>query len=430
MTNLTYPRGATAPLAAGRKKSSLDGLRILHVLDHSLPIHSGYSFRSAALFREQRRRGWQTFHLTTTKHTESGPSPELVDEFQFERTPELPKLIRKIPAVHETAIICSVAQRITQIAHEIRPDILHAHSPALNALACLKAARHLRLPVVYEIRGFWEDAAVSHGTAREGGLRYRATHALESHVLKKCNAIATICDGLRSDLVARGLPLDLITVIPNGVDIDEFPFKDEPEEQIKTALDLQGRQTIGFVGSFYEYEGLDLLLSAVAQVLTRDPNLILLLVGGGPAETALKAQASRLGIESSVRFVGRVPHNLIQQYYRAIDINVYPRHPMRLTHTVTPLKPLEAMAQGCIVLASDVGGHRELIHHNDTGYLFRAGDVEACERAIIGAFRNRADWQRIRIHARRYVERERTWASSAAGYEHLYRVALATPRKH
>src|SRR6185312_680874 len=147
-----------------------------------LPIHSGYSFRSVALFREQRRLGWHTFHLTTPKHTELGPSPEVVDEFLFERTPELPKLVREIPVLHEAAMVRLVTQRITQIAREIRPNILHAHSPALNALACLNAARTLRLPVVYEIRGFWEDAAVSHGTATEGGLRYRATRALESHV--------------------------------------------------------------------------------------------------------------------------------------------------------------------------------------------------------------------------------------------------------
>src|SRR5262249_7198264 len=142
------------------------------------------------------------------------------------------------------------------------------------------------------------------------------------------------------------------------------------------------------------------------------------------AEDALKTQAKRLGVESAVRFVGRVPHERVQDFYRAIDLHVYPRHPMRLTQTVTPLKPLEAMALGAIVLASDVGGHRELVRHRETGYLFPAGSVDECARAVREIFAIRNDWERIRRNARQFVEQERSWAAAAAGYEELYRRAL------
>ena len=140
---------------------------------------------------------------------------------------------------------------------------------------------------------------------------------------------------------------------------------------------------IGFLGSFYYYEGLDLLLSALPSVLQKRPETVLLLVGGGPAEDALKAQVQRLGIGGAVRFVGRVAHDRIRSYYNLVDIFVYPRLPMRLTETVTPLKPLEAMARGGIVLVSDVGGHRELVRDRETGYFFRAGDPDALSRSIL-----------------------------------------------
>src|SRR5215471_15631994 len=233
----------------------LDGLRILHVFDHSLPLHSGYSFRSIALLREQRRLGWKTFHLTTPKHTAAGPDLEEVDGFAFYRTPPLPPA-GTIPGRAEIALIRAVARRIEEIVDVEKVDILHAHSPVLNALACLIAARRLRLPVVYEVRGFWEDAAVSHGTATEGGARYRVSRALETFALKRSDAVTTICEGLRSDMLGRNIAGDKITVIPNGVDVTEFEFCKAPDAELRASLELQGKTVLGFLGSFYSYEGL------------------------------------------------------------------------------------------------------------------------------------------------------------------------------
>jgi PEP-CTERM/exosortase A-associated glycosyltransferase len=407
---------------------NLDGLRILHVLDHSLPLHSGYSFRSIALFREQRRLGWKTFHLTTPKHTAPGPDLEEVDGFGFYRTPPLPPAGR-LPGLAELALIRAVARRIEQIVDVEKVDILHAHSPVLNALACLIAARRLRLPVVYEVRGFWEDAAVSHGTATEGGARYRVSRALETYALKRSDAVTTICEGLRSDMLGRNIAGDKITVIPNGVDVTEFEYCKAPAPELRASLELQGKTVLGFLGSFYSYEGLDLLISALPAVLKEAPDVALLLVGGGPAELELREQARRLGLERHIRFVGRVPHGRVQDYYALVDVFVYPRHSMRLTEIVTPLKPLEAMARGGIVLVSDVGGHRELVRDFETGRFFRADDVQSLSRAVLELIANRADAHSMRAKARRFVEAERGWARSAAGYRQAYARALGFKSK-
>jgi PEP-CTERM/exosortase A-associated glycosyltransferase len=415
-----------SPLPEPGSGRSLDGLRILHVLDHSLPLHSGYSFRSIALFREQRRLGWKTFHLTTPKHTALGPDFEQVDGFAFYRTPPLPPAGR-VPGRAELALIRAVARRIEEIVAVEKVDVLHAHSPVLNALACLMAARRLRLPVVYEVRGFWEDAAVSHGTATEGGLRYRVSRALETFALKRSDAVTTICEGLRSDMLSRGIAADKITIIPNGVDVTEFEFCKAPDPELRASLDLQGKTVLGFLGSFYSYEGLDLLISALPAVIKEAPDVALLLVGGGPAESELREQTRRLGLEQHVRFVGRVPHGRVQDYYALVDVFVYPRHPMRLTELVTPLKPLEAMARGGIVLVSDVGGHRELVSDFETGRFFRADDVQSLSRAVLELIANNGGAHSMRTKARRFVELERGWSLSAARYTQAYARALGLP---
>lgn len=413
------PRATPRPPRAG-----LGNLRILHVFDHSLPLHSGYSFRSASLLHEQRLRGWHTIQLTTPKHTAPGPTIELVEGITFHRTPSLSPAIGAIPVLRELALVKDVAHQIENIAKAEQPHLLHAHSPVLNALACLMATRRLRLPIVYEVRGFWEDAAVSHGTAREGGPRYRLTRALETYALRRCDAVAPICEGLRNDMVQRGIPPERITIIPNGVDIKEFPFGSPPDVELIRSLRLEGRLVLGFLGSYYAYEGLGLLLTALPAIREKLPNVTLLLVGGGPEEQSLKDEARKLGLEDVVRFIGRVPHTVVQNYYGLVDIFTYPRLPMRLTETVTPLKPLEAMARGGIVLASDVGGHRELIRDGDTGYLFQAGNQEALASAVLRLVAERASWPSMRLRARQFVERERTWHASATGYDKLYAYAL------
>ncbi len=393
-------------------------LRILHVLDHSLPLHSGYSFRTLAILREQRALGWQTVHLTTPKQGVATALQDEVDGWLFHRT----------PSPEGTGLLAQMrltAARLEEVIRDTQPDLIHAHSPVLNALPSLWVGRRRRLPVVYEMRASWEDAAVDHGTTVEGSLRYRVSRALESVALRAADQVTTICDGLRADIAVRGVPPERITVIRNAVDVSLFKFGAEPDADLRRSLGLEGATVVGFAGSFYGYEGLDLLIEAARQMLPRHPRLRLLLVGGGPQESNLRAQAAAAGMQDRVIFTGRVPHADVQRYYELIDVLAYPRLPIRLTELVTPLKPLEAMAQGRMLVASDVGGHRELIRHGETGFLFRAGDPAALAAAIEDILVRRSLWPQVRMQARRFVEVERTWAASVACYRDVYRRALA-----
>jgi len=399
-------------------------LRILHVLDHSIPLHSGYTFRTLSLLREQRKRGWQTFHLTSPKQDSGSMTEEQVEKWHFYRTPAASPQ-PAIPGLAEIALVRQLELRLQDVALEVRPDVLHAHSPMLNAMAACRVGKRLGIPVVYEVRAFWEDAAVDHGTTHEGSLRYRLTRHLETRCLKRVAHVFTICEGLRGEIVSRGIPAGKVTVIPNAVDAETFELGGPPDQELLKQLGLTGRVVVGFIGSFYAYEGLDLLLDALGLLLKTRPEARVLLVGGGPQDAALKSQARRLGLQDKVVFTGRIGHEDVRRYYDLVDVLAYPRLPSRLTDLVTPLKPLEAMAQGRMMVASDVGGHRELIRDGETGFLFRAGDASALATAIDKLLAQRAHWPQVRERARRFVEAERTWADSVSRYAEPYRRALS-----
>ena len=392
-------------------------MRILHVLDHGLPLHSGYTFRTRAILKAQMARGWEVACLTGVRHTNPGPDPETIDGITFYRTPPSPGGPSPLGEWRE---VRALSARLDELVGAWKPDLVHVHSPVLNALAALPVARRRKLPLVYEIRAFWEDAAVGNGTGREGSLRYRLTRMLETHAARRADAVAVICEGLRGDLIARGIDRDKIVVAPNGADMALFGTPLPPDRAFARSLGLNEAEVIGFIGSFYDYEGLDDLIAAMPLLLAERPKAQLLLVGGGPMEGALRAQAERSPAASRIHFVGRVPHEEVDRYYALIDILAYPRKAMRLTELVTPLKPLEAMAQRKLVAASDVGGHRELIDDKVTGTLFPAGDPAALAAALGGLFADRDGWEERRDAARRFVEEHRNWSSNIARYSPVY----------
>jgi len=399
-------------------------LRILHVLDHSLPLHSGYTFRTLAILGQQRAIGWETMQLTGPKQGEVREREEHIDDWIFYRTPPAFGVAAKLPVVQYRYLMKALQTRLAEVVENVRPDIIHAHSPVLNALPALAVGRVSGIPVVYEVRAFWEDAAVDLGTAREWGPRYRLTRALETRALQRADAVTTICEGLRGDMLKRGIPADKITVIPNAVDLSQFRFTATADAELMQKYELTRGKTLGFAGSFYAYEGLDILLRAMPGVLRAVPQARLLLLGGGPQEADLRALAAHLELDRVVHFAGRVPHSEMTRYYSAMDVMVYPRVSRRLTDLVTPLKPLEAMAMGKLVVASDVGGHRELIRDGHNGHLFPAGSDEALAHCLIEQLNAPETWDGVITNGRAYVASERTWKASVERYRAVYAAVL------
>lgn len=395
--------------------------RILHVLDHSLPLHSGYTFRTRAILKAQQAAGLDVRGITGLRHHAEGPVAEAVDGLLFHRTTGE---AAGPSGLREWREIGQLAQAIEALCADWRPDVIHAHSPALCGLAALRVARKLDIPFVYEIRAFWEDAAVGNGTGREASLRYRLTRSLENRVVAGADCVMTICHGLRDDLIARGVAPGRIGIMPNGVDFEMFGDPPPRDDALAEELGLGSGPVIGFIGSFYDYEGIDDLIEAMPVVQSEHPDARLLLVGGGPMADRLARQADDSPARNAIRFVGRVPHSEVERYYALADIMAYPRKPSRLTDLVTPLKPLEAMAQNKLVAASDVGGHRELVRDGVTGTLFTAGDPMACGEALADLLSRREDWDAMRRTARAHVAAHHDWSRNVRRYLDVYQTLI------
>lgn len=400
--------------------------RILHVLDHSLPLHSGYTFRTRAIMKAQEALGLEVRGLTSQRHNAQShwdDAKEVFDGLTFHRTPHMSggpvgvREFREMAATHDA---------IRALAKEWRPDIIHAHSPALNGGGAMRAARALGIPFVYEIRAFWEDAAVGNRTGTHGSAKYRLTRSLETQVASRADALFTICNGLRDDLIARGIPGGRIGVMPNGVDLTLFGDPVPRDAALGDKLGLaKDTPVIGYIGSFYDYEGIDDLIAAIPILREQHPEARLLLVGAGEKEAHLRAIAAALPDPQAVIFAGRVPHTEVERYYSLIDVLAYPRKHSRLTDLVTPLKPLEAMAQRRIVAASNVGGHRELITHGSTGFLFAPDDPHSCAQTLAETLDRREDWDAVREAGLAHVRKHHDWAINARRYLDVYRLLIA-----
>ncbi|MCR9181145.1 MAG: glycosyltransferase, exosortase A system-associated [Erythrobacteraceae bacterium] len=403
--------------------------RVLHVLDHSLPLHSGYTFRTRAILKAQAGLGLEVRGITGQRHNleaADGGSPEEADGLIFHRTPGLPE---GPPPFRELGEISALDSAIHALAQEWRPDIIHAHSPALCGAAAQRAARALGVPFVYEIRAFWEDAAVGNLTGTEGSLKYRLTRGLETRVARAADALFTICHGLKNDLIARGIAPDRIGIMPNGVDLDLFGEPGLRDDALAAELGLApDGPVIGYIGSFYAYEGVDDLIAAMPILRQSHPDARLLLVGAGPMADAWRASAAALPEPDAVIFTGRVPHAEVERYYALVDVLAYPRKAQRLTDLVTPLKPLEAMAQRRLVAASSVGGHRELITDGETGTLFAPDDPAACAAALARMLDARGAWEAIKDRAVAHVRTRHDWAANARHYLSVYHLLLAGDR--
>ena len=392
-------------------------MNILHVLDHSVPLFSGYSFRSRSIIHAQRALELNPVVVTSPKHGSATDGMEEIEGIRYYRTATLGEdALRNVPIVREVGLMARLGRRIAAVAKQEGTELIHSHSPLLNGFPALWVARRLRVPLVYEARAFWEDAAVDHGTFNEGSFRYRVSRALETLLFRHTDRNVTICESMRQELARRGVPVEQVSVVPNGVNTEELHPRPR-SAALADRLGLNGGPVFGFIGSFYRYEGLRFLVEAFPRIRAQVPDARLMLVGGGEEEKALKALADA---KEGILFTGRVPHAEVNDYYSLVDVFVCPRLRMRLTELVTPLKPLESMAMGKAVLASDVGGHRELIKDGQTGLLFAAENSDELVKQSVLLARDPALRAHLGEAGRRFVVDERSWRKLAERYVQIY----------
>jgi PEP-CTERM/exosortase A-associated glycosyltransferase len=406
-----------------------DGVKILHVLERSAPELVGYTVRGGYIVKHQRRLGLDPVVVTSPFFAgANGNAIDDIDGIRHYRSNHIPRPDKTQGRLAAYWTRMNMVRRyrefVVEVARREKPDVIHAHSSYVNGIAARYASKRLGIPFVYELRGLWADTAVVEDGLRHNSIKYRAFWQLELGVVRRADRIVAISRGIRNAIVERGIDPDKIAIVPNGVDTEVFAPR-PVDRALEKRLGLTGCFVVGFIGSVRRLEGIELAIEAFKEVHSREPRARLVIVGDGPERQRLEAAAADGGLGDVVRFTGLVPHDQILQYYSVMDVLVYPRIDAFINQTVTPLKPLEAMAMGKVCLASDVGGLKELVDDGITGLLFAAGDVRDATGKMLLLASDRTLRDRLSAQAQVAVRRDREWSTIASRYADIYRRAGA-----
>ncbi|MBS0394293.1 MAG: glycosyltransferase [Proteobacteria bacterium] len=399
-------------------------MKVLHVLEKSLPDTGGYTIRARAILEQQRRDGLDPVVVTSPLMPlpDSSVRSEVLFGIRHHRTSYIPTPAQAPHKLASYAYRVSMMRRYRAAVMEIvaaeRPDVIHAHSSYLNPLASLPAARRFGLPLVYEVRTLWGESAVVEDGLDTQSWKYKMVWWLELKAMRQADAVVPIARAIQDELARRGIDAAKMTVVPNGVDSGRFVPRARDEERART-YGLQGKFVVGFIGTMRRLEGLSTLVEAYAALGARRSQIALVLVGDGPDRPDLLRLAQRLGL-GEILFTGNVPHEEVASWYSVMDVVVYPRIRATINERVTPLKPLETMALGKVCIASDVGGLLELVRDDETGVIFAAGDAPALARAITALADDPRRLERLGAAGLEYVRRERDWSAIIPRTRQLY----------
>jgi glycosyltransferase involved in cell wall biosynthesis len=334
------------------------------------------------------------YHFNPSNHSSGMPEIDYSDVFNFSKFEEY----------HDLCV--STLKKQTEA---LKPSIIHAASNFVVGIAAINVAKTLGIPSIYEIRGFWHITQASKRVGYDNSDHYMLSESMELEAASRADYVFTITQGIADILIDYGISENKISILPNAVDIEKFnPI--ERDHELEDELELYEKVVLGYIGSFVEYEGLDLLLQAVA--LIRDEvgeYFRVILVGDGLVFDELLEMARFLGINDIVTFTGRVPHGDVQRYYSLIDITAFPRKGRRVCELVSPLKPFEAMAMKKAVIASNVKALSEIVQDGKTGLLHEKDNAESLADCIKKLVLDDKLRDNLASEGRKWVEKHRTW---------------------
>ena len=289
------------------------------------------------------------------------------------------------------------------------PKIIHSASNFVVGMAGAKAAKALGIPSIYEIRGFWHLTQSTKRQGYEGSDHYNLTERLEIETAKASDHVFTITNALKNILIENGVSSDKISVLPNAVDPTKFNLNPK-DKKLEKELEFENKVVIGYVGSFVNYEGLDILLEACSILYKKLGDCFrLLLVGDGAMMQSLRRSVRFLQLEDIVKFTGRVSHDEVQRYYSLIDIAPLPRKGLRVCELVSPLKPFEAMGAGKVLITSNVEALAEIVNDGETGFVFEKDNTQDLADKLELTIINKELRDRIGLNAHNWVKDTHSW---------------------
>ncbi|WP_122466460.1 glycosyltransferase [Brevundimonas lutea] len=397
---------------------------LMYVAASSFPHHiTGYAARTHSLVKAIGRSGWRVETVTRPGYPADRNDSQAMTgrEASFETDGVVYTRLAGPPSntTPYDEYVEAASRSLFGHIEKCRPALVHAASNYVNAAPALAAARRAGLPFLYEVRGLWELTNAARAPHWEGSERFELQRQQETFVAQEADAVVAISEGLRRELVSRGVDERKIAVVPNSVDPQVFSPRPK-DERLQTSLGLGDRRVLGFLGSMTGYEGLVDLVSALSRLRKDGLDVCALLVGDGPAFREVREAAREQGVEEHLIMPGRVPHADAPRWYSVMDIAVYPRRPARVTELVPPLKPLEAMAMELPVVASNVSAISETVIHGSNGFLFDKGDLDGLIQVLGGVLDQPDESRAIGRAARADVERRFTWTRAAENLGLVY----------
>ncbi len=403
-------------------------MNVLHVLYQSIPDAKGSSIRSRDLLSAQQHVGISPYAITSPfqRPQVEARKEETLDGVPYIRTfdPTRPydiseRVSSPLAQIKKLCRLPSFARAVRRVARSVDADVIHAHGTFFCGLAGLWAARRYRVPMVYEVRSLWEER-VSYGSRSDQRLLARASRRIarqaETFCVRRADAVVTISEGLRQDLQARGTGRSRVFVVPNAVG-RELLAEESFEWARKSGPDL----VLGYVGNLSPIEGLDVLLVALSHLQSEGFVNPLVVYGAGIDRSHLETLAQELRLRN-VRFMGEIKPSEIVSAYRRMDVVVLPRLRSRLTETVTPIKPLEALALGRLLVVSDVAGHLDLVSKEPTCLVFPAGSADSLASVLrpLLSSKDLGAYVELAEQGHRWVATHRNWDANASRYLAIY----------
>ncbi|GAB3455509.1 glycosyltransferase family 4 protein [Streptomonospora sediminis] len=403
------------------QESADTGRRVLHLVTNALPhTNAGYTQRTHRIAQGQRAAGLDPHVATRAGYPLTKGIPDTrrrveVDGISYHRL-----LPWTAPADSDAELRAGLRLGLP-LAERLRPAVLHAASNHGNARLALELGHRLSVPVVYEVRGFLEESWLSRDPSRSTeDAFYTAERTRETACMHAADLVVTLGETMRAEITGRGVDPAKVIVVPNAV--DESFLEPLPDGAgLRSELGIGADDfVVGTTTSCYSYEGLDTLVDAVAELRRRGVAAHALIVGDGPELGALRERAAAAGLGAAAHFPGRVPAGEVRRHHAALDVFAVPRRDERVGRLVTPLKPVEAMAGGLPVVASDLDALREIVEPQSTGELVapgRPGELADCLEKLAADPQTRAAYGRA---ARERVGRDRTWEAAAHRYIEAY----------
>ncbi|GAA4914226.1 glycosyltransferase family 4 protein [Streptomonospora salina] len=404
----------------GRESPGADH-RVLHLVTNALPhTNAGYTQRTHRISQGQLAAGLEPHVVTRAGYPLTKGIPDTRPRVEVDGV-DYHRLLPWLAPDGEAAELRAGLRLGLPLARRLDPGVLHAASNHVNARLALELGRRLSLPVVYEVRGFLEESWLSRDPSRStGDAFYTVERARETACMRAADLVVTLGETMRAEIAGRGVDADRVITVPNAVD-ESFlePLPDGAGLRRELGAGPEAF-VVGTTTSCYGYEGLDTLIDAVAELRRRGVDAYALIVGDGPELGALRERAAAAGLGSAAAFPGRVPAGDVRRHHAALDVFAVPRRDERVSRLVTPLKPVEAMAGGLPVVASDLAALREIVQPGATGELVRPDsprELADCLEKLAADADTRRAYGRA---AGERVGRDRTWRAAAHRYIEAY----------